>query len=929
MTGLTWRIGRADRGPAALVLVVTVLASALLVAWPRMLDSVSDQVFAEAVAEATPLTRDVVAVSQRLEFGPAVEGGGTELEGAAAETFGLVDSRLDQVRAETPEPLRSLMGPGLVRVASNELGLSGAPAERNSDITSASVQLAGDPRLTEHTSLVEGAWPEPVAELAPGVVVLGDGTYRIDEDADIDVDALDEYLRQNPEPPATQVAVAASAADRLDWRVGEERETPVGTLRLMGTYEVDDPEDAYWLRSPRSITHNEVDDLNLGIQVAAMAYVAPQTLAELMAVSWGPVSWGASLWFPVTTTGLGYDDVSVLTAQLRSLAATEHDIGADTETPGSERIRVRFASGLLPTLSDVQRQVTALGATIAFCSSAPLASVLLVLFSAGRLIADRRATDLALLRARGASGLQIRALMGLLGLALGALGVGIGAGAAAIVLPGSALPVPALVVAALCPPAILAGLAGRNARGRADARSSRGLRRTVAALVVAVAALAVVLVATRGISTTADPLVVAAPALLALALAVLVAGAAPVLLRALLAPARAGRGAATFLGLAQAARGRRGRMAGLLALVVALGGALACGTVLTSVRASVQAGAWQTVGADLQLSGPVVSEEALDRVADLDGVARAVTVTDLSPATMTVGGSRTQVHVLVADAAALAAVQAHVPGWEVPEDLGVDHGDGLVTVVEDVVVERTEGAQPALFLGAQSSALDVVAAASRMPGLPQTASWVLLDEGAVRELTDAALRPRVLLVDLDDAVREERQRELADQVREIVGGGQIDLRDQLVDERLAGAVVGGLERALAVALVVAVLAGAATVLIAEVGAAGERRRAAAVLRVLGAGGRTLRTAAAWESAAWAGLGLLGGVALGAGASVLAVRAVDLGAFTGAESAAVTVDPALVAGIVGGCVALVAACILVASRQRRTSAAAALRWVEET
>src|SRR5699024_6340713 len=124
--------------------------------------------------------------------------------------------------------------------------------------------------------------------------------------------------------------------------------------------------------------------------------------------------------------------------------------------------------------------------------------------------------------------------------------------------------------------AVLAGSVGSRPGGR--------LRLVLELAALALAALATVLVLQRGLSD--DPLLLATPALLAVAAGIVAARVAPVPLRGVLMLARRRADAAPVLGAAGAAR--ETTLAPLLGMSVGVGVAILAVSLLASVRAGIE-----------------------------------------------------------------------------------------------------------------------------------------------------------------------------------------------------------------------------------------------------------------------------------------------------------------------------------------------------
>ncbi|MER5210612.1 ABC transporter permease [Streptomyces sp. NPDC002838] len=264
-----------------------------------------------------------------------------------------------------------------------------------------------------------------------------------------------------------------------------------------------------------------------------------------------------------------------------------------------------------------------------------------VLLMAGGLAADRRRTELALLRARGAS---LRGVAGRLlaettvvALPAGALGLA----AALLALPGDRA-VPATAAAAAVTAVACAALPLRAAAahrvvrvhgGREDVMSVRpSRRRTVAELtLVVLGAGAVETLRRRGTSGSAgDQLASLAPVLVGVIAALVLVRLYPLPLRALARPAGRLRGVVGHLSLARAGRTSVSAALPLLALLTALTSAAFGGSVLAGVREARDHAALLAVGADARIESTTPLPTPLP-----DRIRRAPGVRDLVEASIT------------------------------------------------------------------------------------------------------------------------------------------------------------------------------------------------------------------------------------------------------------------------------------------------------
>ncbi|MFF7458432.1 hypothetical protein [Kitasatospora sp. NPDC008115] len=477
--------------------------------------------------------------------------------------------------------------------------------------------------LAEHATLTEGGWPGPAQ---PG----------------------------EPLP----IAVSGRAAESIRLRVGDVIDSgPVedgpargapARVRIVGVYQADDPRERFWqdLPCPERACLKTLD--GGGVRWETAGVVGGEALPALLA--WG--GGGEDFWrLPLDPHALRADRLADLRAGVGAYLAGPGAIEAAT---AAGRPDLSLSSLLPEVLADAttRHQATAPLAAIGPAGVAGVATVVLCLAAA--LAADRRAAELRLLQARGGSRTGI--LLRLLGEnAVTVLPAAVAGAALALLL----LPAPrwtAAVLAAgattllalLALPVRAAALLARP--GPADGRGTHARRRLVGELLVlAVTAAAVAEVRRRGAAppgTGPDPLLVAAPPLVALTGGLLLARVQPWLVGRLAAAARRGRGLIAFLGLARTARDTAGRrrpaVLPILALLLAVTTAGFGATVLDTVDGARLRAARTAVGGDAAVLVPPdapLPEPFLTAAAALPGV-RAASPVRIERQTYVLGAGR-------------------------------------------------------------------------------------------------------------------------------------------------------------------------------------------------------------------------------------------------------------------------------------------------
>ena len=496
------------------------------------------------------------------------------------------------------------------------------------------------------------------------------------------------------------------------------------------------------------------------------------------------------------------------------------------------------------------------------------------------------------------------------------------------------------------------GLRGRrrDGVGGLGARSTSGRRRLVAEGVLVLAAVAAVAtlrqrglappaVATSGavspaaLDTSPDPLLAAAPLLIGLVTAVLVARLAPLPLRRLADRASRRSGAVTFLG---AARSGRDQVAGTLPVLVVLLAISTCvlGVIVSgTAQRGLRTASWEEVGAEARITSLGLTAEEVAAGAEVPGVDGLAAVS-VSRGQFEAATREGAVEVFAADPAALAAVQEVVPGAPpLPDDLASTGG----TRVPVVVSSGTAAVGEAITVTSGGFVLDavVVGTADRLVSLSGSGAWVLVDP---RALDDAGFRyplPRIALVDLEPGLAEARGDDLDDVetgLREALGTGsplrtRADAEQGIADRPLVAGTLGSFGYAAGLSAVLCALA----MLLTLVAAAAERVRLLSRLRTLGLDGRQSGALVAWEAAPVVVPGVLVGLVVGVAVTLAIYPALDLRSFTGGQDRpALALDLGLLAGSVGGVlVASALAVVLAVLSGSRARLGTLLRVGDET
>ncbi|WP_434809953.1 FtsX-like permease family protein [Microbacterium sp. bgisy189] len=894
---------------AALVIVVLVTVAAFVIAAaPRALVAVERAEVAHQIDGIAPTSRDLtVEVLGGIMGGAADDPAVVERwDDGAADELGAVGQALADHRADFDPALAGLAGEGEFYVVEDPVMV--VPWQIPADDPLSVVQLLAEPAATSHLELVDGAWPSAWTD--PGGVPEG----------------------QPDSGEPIEIVLAVDAAERMGWPVGQERGIPMSvarpasmnwqllpTMRLVGTVEAVDPDAERWLHLPPALTATYFDDGDRRPTATAVAWVNPAGWTNIWEMSRSLVAW-----YPVDGEGALQADAGDLLSAVRGATAG----AVPLETTGTQR--GRFETDVRDVLQTSLARAGSAGAILAVATVGPLAVAVSIIVLAGTLMIRRRRVDLALLSARGAPASRLRRLLFIEGALLGLPAAAVGAAAGVVLTPEDAGPLPTIVavLVGLAPALALAFSLRTNLRERRDAdpRAHGRARVLTEATVVLLAVLAVVLLVVRGIGDATagiDPLVVAAPLLATVALALVVVRLHLVPLTAALAIARRGRGVVSLVGAARNLRDPAAGTTAVLAMLVAVAIAVFSSIVLATVDRGAAVAAQRDVGADIQLSGPYFEADVIERLRGVDGVEDAVGVQRGDYLTVEAGDGRKSVLVVTAEVEGLAAVQrgyvSAVPAGRI--EPGADPIDIIVS--RDLSDEIGGGAAT---IGERDA--DIVGVIERIPGMSMSTNFVLVDASDYTDLTGFGFHPRVVMVDVADGADPAA---VAAALDDAVGQNHAT---QLLDASSAEIRSSPAVSALRVVLLSALAGAAALSVLALLLVAGvsrdARSRVIALLRTQGLDRRLARGIVAWEFAPLGVTALVGGLLLGAALPLLAVASIDLRPFTGGSvQPAPVIDPVLTAVLVA-VVALALGLAVVAGvlSARTTSLATVLRTEED-
>lgn len=882
---LTRRRFATPRSAALVIIALTALAAFVISAAPRALVGVVQAEVAHQVSGMAATARDLSGSTIGTPaFGPAPDADLTAgWDDGAAAVFGAAAGHLAAARDGFPPVLRDLTAaPEFAEYLATAVPADAAvvPAE----FPAPQVQLLAEPAPSAHLTLTDGAWP-----------AAWDGSGSI------------------------EILLSVGAAEIMGWSVGEVREPFV----VSGLADAVDPDDERWLHLITALTASVYDDGNRRPIATAGAWVAPAT--------WLRVAETEQFGRTRLITWYGVDGGAARDTDPRELlAAVRGATTASVPLDDSGQLRMRLTTDLVDVLSTALSRAGSASAILAVAAVGPLAVSVALIVLASALIVRRRRTDLALLSARGAPLARLRRLLFVEGLILGIPAAMLGAAAGVLVARDDAGVAPVvLAVAVGVAPAVALAASLRAAtleRGRADLDAPvRGRwARIVEIIVVLLAAVAVVQLFIRGIgtdTTTIDPLVIVAPLLATVALALIVVRVHPLPLAAALAAARRGRGVVGLVGTARNLRDPSAGTTAVLAMVVAVAIAVFSSVVLATVDRGAVVAAQRDVGADVRLAGPYFDEATIDRLREVDGVADAAGVLRGDFVTVAGPSDRSSVLVFATDTQRLARMQdGYVGGLPAAIRPGADP---FQIIPSDAVAAETGTSGLTL----QDRPADAVTTLPALLGMPGNAEFVVMDAADYLTLAGTGFFPRVVLVDLADGADADA---VAAALSAQVGQSHtVRLLTTSTAEIQASPAVTALRFVLFAALGVAALLSVIALLLVAGVSRDARSRMIALLRTMGLDRRRGRGIVAWEFAPLGVTALVGGIVLGAVLPLLVVTSIDLRPFTGGGAQpSLTVDPVLSGALIAVVVVALALAVFAGVLSARTTSIATVLRTEE-
>lgn len=897
---------RADKASVAVLVGILVGSAFLAAAWPRWLNDIDDRAVRYEFAES----REVDDVRASFD-GPISSLGSTvpALEGVGADLLATFES-----------PLRGLLGPALI------------------------TSTPGDFQIV---SINTTPYPENFADLFLTPVLL-----------DADEPQVRFVDGSEPGPSTTddaiQIALSTDNASALGLEIGDIVDTTRGignlVLELTGVYEPIDATSHTWARHLNLLVDAPVYGAGGElIENTAAALVTPTSFPSLAAATSSTpaetpmiTSWEFPLDVDRLHAGL-VDDLMLATDRAQS-----DGVVSPNGFPFSVQTTVQ------EVLERFLRQRTAAHAVISIGLVGLIIGGLAVLVLVAQLASERRRAALALARARGASLRQLTTITATEGVLIASVSVAAGLAVAVLAVPARSAPLSWWLAGGLAGASalVLAAVTWSGHRavgpvGRRDlAVASSSPRRLAAELALVLLATAgIVLLRQRGFDTavvggSADPFLLAVPALIALATAVAVLRVYPAPIR-LVSQFMAGRrGPVSFLGLLRAGRDATGRAIPLVVVLVALSFSVFAAIIVNSVRLEQDARSWELVGAPLRVDGT-----DFDRATDVPRIMTAAGATSAQtfeihaqPTALDgrLAGTRDRFSLVLLDPAGFQTFTADrvIDTTTLDPLVAAPPGDGTVVpmvvspalAVELVDAGGDEQRDLTFLLPGSAPVLDAVGIIESFLGLESDELWAVARTTDADLVVDLPYAPTTVLLDVAGA--DPAAVLAAAQVTQPFA--QITTQAEVYTQIAGSPLVAGTERTFQVATVVAAAYCALSVVLALVVTARSRERFLSCLRTLGLSSRQVRGLVAWEIVPMTMIAIAVGAALGLALPYVVLPAIDLTPFTGAlDQPPIYADASTIGALAGGIAAVVIAAVLaVTSINRRRRLGAVLRVGED-
>jgi len=698
---------------ASVVLALLVLASVFIsVATPRASLAFRDKALQRLFNSTPPSGRTVYGTTDLPTLGAALgPSGQPAFAGMDGVQFGPIGAELARHLRTAGVPLKS--GAQWWGMATNFLEAPGASKNVYNGSTPPQVELIDRSSLPQFTKLVAGQMP---------------ATYSLGQ------------VRQAS--ARFQVAVTTQMAAKFRLKVGStvtlnDDQTGAAskiTLVVAGILRATHLHSAYWMVDPNALKATFNKTLTGGYWLGGMIVGDSEmnNLENALTDSSMQVTWE----FPLDLSKVQANGIASLSAVLQDRLLTAGIVSASVVSP----LTLNLQSSLAGSLTEFVQTEAQIGSLLSLLYVSLSIVGLVVLLLGARLLAERRAAEFSLLRARGAGRRQLVLLAIRAGVVVVVPAAAAGAALAVTLTPHEGEPlawwlggITAVVTLAAVPWMTLRRIAGTiRLDERADGavpRKVRVRRMVIDVSAVAAAVSGLIVLRLQGQPTAGtDWFTSAAPVLIAIPTAIVVVRIYPVVLRWLVALAGRRPGVTTFVGLARAARASISAVLPAFALVLVLA-VIAFGAMLRSavVHGDIVA-SYQQVGADVvietSLSNAPLSPATQRAIAAVPGVRATATLAS----TAGTAPNGTAFGVLVADPASYARLLAQTTAQPFPAGLLGPPPGRAVPARLPVLASPGIGAALAskILVGITTLRVRAVGTITSTPGVAESGPFIVL-----------------------------------------------------------------------------------------------------------------------------------------------------------------------------------------------------------
>ena len=603
------------------------------------------------------------------------------------ESVGLSNGALQRVIAASRPADRTVIGTAPETSMTDEIGevqaadIAAVGASLRARLAAGGMLVASDPP----------AWASLTTEYVPvsgAATAAGDGqpqfemTYRTEltRYSQMVAGRLPVSASEPGKQAVVQAAVTTATAARFGLKVGTRLNAGQVQLVITGIIRPTNPASTFWsqesVAARPALTQAPAPQLPYWI---GAVFIGPGAL-PLIEANIGPGEMQVTWAYTAALGGLTAGQANGLEASVTSLVSS----GATVLTPAGNPVTVTISSQipaiLLPFTSGESAVAPAL--ELLYVSLAVIGAVVVLL--GARLVAQRRAAEFTLMRARGAALYQLGWLVLRASVVIAAAAGAVAAVLAIGLTPGDgdavgwwlagltiAVTLAGPVLISVVPQRVASPATGRAGGGGA-ARQAAGRRPAARRIIVEIALVALaigglVVLRNEGLSSGNSGLYTStAPVLVAIPVAVVLLRCYPFLARELARIAGRSRGVVAFVGLTRATRTPPGTVLPAFALVLVLAMVAFPDMVSTSVTRSQVAESWQQVGADAIIQAPPnsgIPPGLQSQISSVPGVV-STTAAEVDPGSLAAG---TELSVMFVDPAQYAAVIGQAPGPRFPQ----------------------------------------------------------------------------------------------------------------------------------------------------------------------------------------------------------------------------------------------------------------------